>query len=106
MISFDLFKTLDNVSDIIKEVVTDKDKANELQSNLEVAKLKVYMAELETKTVPWVDAVHKMMRPTISLLSIVIPSILLYMQPDINPLAIAALVGPGGVYNYIKGKGK
>jgi hypothetical protein len=59
----DLFK---GTTDIIKEAVTDKDKQNEIIGNLEELKRQfeqaLYLKELDTKTVPWVDALHKMGR--------------------------------------------
>ena len=92
--------------DIAAEFVEDKDKANELRASLEQLKQQVYLAELNTKTIPWVDAAHKMGRQVLSLLSVMIPAVLLWRHPDINPAALAAIVAPGGVYNYIKGRGK
>lgn len=96
----------DKTADIIKEAVTDKDKQNELLANIAIMKEQTYQAELAVQTIPWVDALHKMGRQILSLLSLVIPALLLYYKPEIDPLSLAAMTAPGGVYNYIKGKGR
>lgn len=57
-----------------------------------------------TKTVPWVDALHKMGRQIISLVSVAAGVTVLYLQPDIDVTSLAAVLAPGGIYNWIKGK--
>lgn len=103
---FDWSKTAENVSagfkqgvDIIDQMVEDKDLAKKLNQQL-------YLVELSTKTVPVIDAIHKMGRQIISLLTLIIPAILVYHDPTIEPMTLAAIAGPSGIYNYIKGKGK
>ena len=102
----DWLKPISKAEDIISEVVVDKDKLNELNAHLAELRENVYLAELNTKTIPWVDAFHKMGRQLLSWGSLIIPAVLLYFHPDINPLALAAIVTPGGIYNHAKGKGK
>ena len=102
----DIFGIIGKAGDIASEAIEDKDKLNELNAKLAEIKEQVYMTELNTKTIPWVDAIHKMGRQILSLLNLIVPAGLLYVQPDIDPLALAAIVGPSGIYNYIKGKGK
>ena len=97
---------IEKAQDLASEYIEDKDKANELRAHLAEIKEQVYVTELNTKTVPWVDALHKMGRQILSVLNLVVPSVLLYVQPEIDPLSLAAIVGPSGVYNYVKGRGK
>ena len=99
----DMFK---GVKDLASELIVDKDKAAQFSHELDMIAEQVYMAELSAKTVPWVDAVHKMGRQILSLLNIVIPAVLLYHNPEINPLSLAALAGPSGAYIWMKGKGQ
>lgn len=99
-------KTVDKAIDVVDQLVTDKDQANALKHDLERLKQEVYITELNTKTVPWVDALHKMGRQILSVLQIIVPAVLLYLKPDIDPLAIIGMAGPAGVYNYVKGVGK
>lgn len=94
------------VADLVSEVVEDKDKANEIKARLEELRQQVYLTELNTKTVPWVDALHKMGRQLLSYSSIIGGVIVLTVNPDVNPIALASILGPGGVYNFVKGKGK
>ena len=104
--SFNWLNPINKALDIAGEFVEDKDKRNELNAHLQQLKEQVYLAELNTQTIPWVDALHKMGRQILSLLNLIIPAVLLYFQPDINPAAIVAICGPSGIYNYAKGKGR
>jgi hypothetical protein len=94
------------VADIIDKAVVDKDQKIALTNALEQLKEQVYMKELDTKTVPWVDAVHKMGRQIISLVNIIAGVAIMYMNPEVDPLSLAAVLGAGGIYNAVKGKGK
>ena len=95
-----------NATDIIKEAVTDKDKQNEILGHLDELRQQAYLVELGTKTVPWVDALHKMGRQILTLLSMIMPLIALKIAPNVDPMIILGMVAPNGVYNYIKGRGK
>ena len=102
---------VDKGMDIAKEAVTDKDKQNELIANLVEIKLRLehgesYLAELGTKTIPWVDGLHKMGRQIINVLTIVAVVLLMLLGKTITP-EVAILLGGGNVaYQLIKGKGK
>ena len=58
----DFINPFSDVIDVVDQYVEDKDKANELKFKLDMGSQKVYLTELMTKTVPWVDALHKMGR--------------------------------------------
>lgn len=103
---FNWAKPISDAIDVVDQFVEDKDKKTELKYALEQLKEQTYQMELQTKTIPWVDAVHKMGRQLMSWASMLIPAILLYHQPDIDPMALMAIAGPTGVYNFVKGKGK
>ena len=103
-------KLFSDTTDIIKEVVVDKDKQNAILENLEVIKLtvdkEIYLKELETKTVPWVDAAHKCFRSFLNLSIVVATVVLMLLGKTITP-EVALLLGGGNVaYQIIKGKGK
>jgi len=94
--------------DIVDQAVEDKDKAAEIRASLEALRERVYVAELQTKTIPWVDAVHKLARPAISLVAVVLPAVVLMVSPDVDPSFINAMLAgnvPAAVYHYVKGKG-
>ena len=97
---------INSLLELIREVVPDKDKQAEIAARLEEVRQNVYMAELNTKTIPWVDAVHKMGRQLIGFVSLGVGAYLMHKHPDINPASLAALLAPGGIYNYVKGKGQ
>ena len=99
-----------DTAEIIKKAVVDKDKQNEIIGNLEQIKQtfnkEIYIKELETKTVPWVDALHKMGRQNLNFITIVATVVLLLMGKTITP-EVALLLGGGNVaYQFIKGKGR
>lgn len=102
----DWLNPINKAADIVSEVVEDKDKRNELQAELEKLRQQVYITELNTRTIPWVDALHKMGRQILALLNIAVPAVLLWFNPDINPAALAAMAGPSGIYAYVKGRGR
>ena len=94
------------ITDIVDKAVIDQDQKIALTNALEQLKEQVYMKELDTKTVPWVDALHKMGRQIISLVNIIAGIVIMYINPEVDPLSLAAVLGAGGVYNAVKGKGK
>ena len=102
-----LFK---DTTDIIKEVVVDKDEQNRLIYSLEKlgrqVERELYVKELETKTVPWVDALHKMGRQILNLVTIIAVVTLLLLNIEITPTIALILGGPNVAYQVIKGKGK
>ena len=103
-------KIFDNAADIAKEAVTDKDMLNNLLGTLESGKQEItremYLKELESKTVPWVDALHKMGRQISNWMLVIAVVVLAMLDKDISP-AMMMLMGGGNVaYQVIKGKGK
>lgn len=102
----DWMKPITKAIDIVDQAVVDKDKREELKAELNQLKELTYQMELQTKTVPWVDGLHKMGRQILSFFSLLIPAILLYNKPDIDAAQLAAILAPGGIYNYVKGKGR
>lgn len=97
---------IDKALDLIGKAVPDKDLRVQLDAELRQLKEQVYLAELSTKTIPWIDGVHKLGRQILSLLNLVVPAVLLWHNPDINPAALAVIASPSAIYNYIKGGGK
>jgi hypothetical protein len=59
---------------------------------------------LQTQTVPWVDALHKMGRQVMSYLGYGLAFYMVHKGYD--PMAAMAALAPGGIYNYVKGRGK
>jgi hypothetical protein len=111
-----LFKTIDKIVDLGSEVIEDKDKRNELSAMIEKVKeeaslakeeleAQIHIAGLNTKTVPWVDALHKMQRFILSVLSMGITVYMIHKGVT-DPIALASGLVPAGGYNIIKGKGR
>ena len=102
-----LFSTADKAMDIAKEAVTDKDKANELIAHLEELKTTtMYIAELETKTVPWIDGLHKMGRQILNVLVLIFWLVGILKGHTFTQYDMLILGGGNVAYQLIKGKGK
>lgn len=91
--------TLDKGLDLIDQMVTDKDKANEW-------KAKMYLAELQTPTIPIVDAIHKMGRQVLAVSQVMFYGYALHKGWAITPELVAGVSGATGIYTIMKGKGK
>ena len=103
-------KLFSDAGDIVKEVVVDKDAQNRILEKLEMAKLTIerdlHAKELEIETIPWVDALHKMGRQIINVLTILVVFNLLMLDIEISFEAMTVLGGGNLAYQIIKGKGK
>ncbi len=110
MMAFDAIKAFFGVKSLVSEYIQDPDKANEIIGRLDEMQAQIRVAELNTKTIPWVDALHKVGRQLISVVSIIAPMTVLAIHPEIDLAKILTVAGigagPGGVYNIIKGKGR
>ncbi len=103
----ELFK---DTTDIIKETITDKDKQNAILGNLKQIEFTlekdIFLAALQTKTVAWLDGLHKMSRPILNLVTIIAVVVLSLSGKTITPELALILGGPNLAYQLIKGKGK
>lgn len=104
-----LSKLFGDTTDIVKEAVTDKDAQNRILGSLEElgqnVEREIYLAELKTKTVPWVDAVHKLGRQLLNFFSIAATALLIAFNYDINQYEALLLGGGNVAYQLIKGRG-
>ena len=91
------------IADLASEFIEDKDKANELKAKITELGEHVYMTELQTKTVPWVDALHKMGRQISTYLSYGLCGYMIHSGIT-DPLALGACFAPGGLYAAFKNK--
>ncbi len=87
--------------DIIDQMVTDKDKAAELKAAF-------YLQELQTPTIPIIDAIHKMGRQTLAFaqMGFYYMTIQQYGTAAITPELVAGVSGAASIYTLVKGKGK
>lgn len=103
----DIFK---GCKDVASELIEDSDALNKIIEAINKAhkdvEIHMYLAGLNTKTIPWVDALHKMGRQISNFLLIIIVAIALFLDKEITgPLAL--LMGGGNLaYQLVKGKGK
>ena len=102
--SFNFFGLFDKTIDLASEAIEDPDKLNAIKGNIEKLKQERYTLELQTKTVPWVDALHKMGRQITGYIGY---GLAFYMvHKGFDPMAVMAAVAPGGIYAAFKNKGK
>lgn len=101
-----LFGTVDKAIDLASEAVVDKDKQNALIAHLEEIKIGVaYIEELRTKTVPWMDGLHKMGRQILNVLVLVVWCIGMGLGHEFTQWDVFILGGGNCAYQLIKGKG-
>ncbi|MBL4795873.1 MAG: hypothetical protein JKY50_00510 [Oleispira sp.] len=98
------FGLFDKTTDLISEAIEDPDKLNAIKGNIEILKQERYTLELQTKTVPWVDALHKMGRQITGYIGYALAFYMVHKGYD--PMAAMAAVAPGGIYAAFKNKGK
>lgn len=84
---------------IIDQMVTDKDKANELKAAF-------YLTELQTTTIPVVDALHKMGRQFLAIVQVVFYGWCVSKGVEITPELVAGVSGATGIYQIAKGRGR
>jgi len=98
------FGLFDKTVDLVSEAIEDPDKLNQIKGNIERLKQERYTLELQTKTIPWVDALHKMGRQITGYVGY---GLAFYMvSHGYDPMAAMAAVAPGGIYAAFKNKGK
>ena len=94
-----IFKTADKGLDIIDQLVVDKDKANELKAQF-------YLAELQTKTLPLIDGIHKLGRQTLAFAQIGFYAWCVHKDIAITWELVSGVSGVSGAYTLAKGRGK
>ena len=72
---------------------------------LELGHLRRVVAVIDRRTVPWVDAMHKMGRQLTGYLGFGLAFYMVH-KGGVDPMAIMASVAPGGIYAAFKNKGK
>lgn len=87
--------------DIVDQLVVDKDKAAELKAAF-------YLQELQTPTIPIIDAIHKMGRQTLAFaqMAFYYVTIQQYGVSAITPELVAGVSGAASIYTLVKGKGR
>jgi hypothetical protein len=93
--------TINKGLDIVDQLITDKDKAAELKAAF-------YLQELQTPTIPIIDAIHKMGRQSLAYAQMLFyyATIQQYGTQAITPELVAGVSGAASIYTLVKGKGK
>lgn len=92
-------KPIDKGLDIIDQLVDDGDLAQKLKAQF-------YLAELQTKTIPIFDAIHKLMRPSLAMMQIAFYMWAAKNGVEITAELVAGVSGATGAYTLVKGRGK
>jgi len=101
-----IFGIVDKTVALIDKAVPDKDLAAQLKNDLETLREQAHIVALQTPTVPWVDALHKMGRQLFSYAQLIFYGACVAFDITITPEIVAGVSGPGSIYNFVKGKGK
>ena len=104
---FDWSKPFSELVGLVREIVPDGDKRAELEARMQELQVNVRLAELNNKTIPWVDALHKMSRSVQVVLVLgVVVGLSLWRGEALPWETIASIAGLPGVYFAAKGKGQ
>lgn len=94
----------------MKELENDRLRVQNERYELENKRIKDendnYRKELDTKTVPWVDALHKMGRQISNWAMMFIWILAISMDHTFSQWDLLVLAGGNGIYQLVKGKGK
>jgi len=101
-----LFGTVDKAVEIGKEATVDADRLLQLAKEGRDAELNAYVAELATKTVPWVDALHKMGRLLTQWGLMAMGTYSMATGKALSEVAWLTIGGPVVVYSIMKGRGR
>lgn len=85
--------------DIVDQMVTDTDKANEIKAAF-------YLAELQTKTIPIIDAFHKIGRQLLAFAQMGFYWWMIKNGNPVTPETVAGVSGVSAAYTLIKGRGR
>lgn len=91
---------------LAREWVPDKDKQTAMVGRLNELGNQLYLAELNTKTHPILDGIHKLGRQFLGLVNMGVCAWLISSNPEIDPAQLLVMAGPTGLYTYMKGKGR
>lgn len=94
------------VMDIVEKAVPDKDMQAKLNAELAKMKDELYLKALETPTIPWVDALHKMGRQINGYVSILAIVVLKLCDIDLSANEMLVMAGSSMTYAAVKGRGR
>lgn len=101
-----LFQTADKGIDLAAKSTVDVDKVLQLAQDGKATEVQEYIAELNCKTIPWVDALHKMGRLLTQWMLIGLGIIQMYTGHQLSEIAWLTIGGPVALYTWMKGRGK
>lgn len=101
-----LFGVADKALDVAKEATVDKDRVLQLAQDGKDLELQAYVAELSAKTIPWVDALHKMGRLLTQWLLIGMGILQMMTGKQLSEVVWLTIGGPVALYTWMKGRGK
>ncbi len=115
-----LNKVMDTVEGAVGELITDKDKANEIRGQVTLARItaqqqieRSYQIALQTVTNPYLDGLHKLARPIMGMVTLWVnyETVQAWMSADVELTAVHVSIlalqwGPTGLYTAMKGRGK
>lgn len=93
-------------ADVAKEYIEDPDLRNKVIESIILRATDLEIERTKAKTIPWVDALHKMSRVILAGMLMTVYLVLELNGVDINIGELATMAGPAGLYTLLKGRGK
>lgn len=104
---FDFSKPLSELVGLVRDLVPDGDLRATLEAKARELEIGLRVAELNSKTIPWVDALHKLSRSLqVVLVLVVVVGLSVWRGEPLPWETIASIAGLPGVYFAAKGKGR
>ena len=94
------------VADVAKEYIEDPDVRNKVIEKIIVRATDLEIERTKAKTIPWVDALHKMSRVILAGMLMVVYLVLELNDVDVDIGELATMAGPAGLYTLLKGRGR
>lgn len=97
---------IDRAAEVAKEYIEDPDLRNKVISEIIKADTQLKVARTNAKTIPWVDATHKMGRVILGSLLMIVFMVLRLNDVDVDLGELSLMAAPAGMYTLLKGRGR
>lgn len=97
---------IDRAAEVAKEYIEDPDLRNKVIAEIIKADTQLKIERTKAKTIPWVDATHKMSRVILAAMLMTIYLVLRLRGIDVELTELATIAAPAGLYTVMKGRGK
>lgn len=97
---------VEQAASVAKEYIEDPDLRNKIISEIIKADTELKIERTKAKTIPWVDALHKMSRVILAAMLMTVYLVLKLRGIDVELTELVTVAAPAGLYTVMKGRGK